>query len=563
VKLKKREVLLDYDEQDSLSEKIFKIRGICDEDIFEFIRPSRQNLNDPFLLDNMEIAVEMVRDVIRNDKLIAIYSDPDADGVTSCATLYLYLKNFTDNIIHISNQRAEGHGIIPEKAMGMDIGLLIAVDSSTNSVAQCEEVSKSGCKVICIDHHISEGENPFATIVNPKMSKNYPNKELSGSAVVYQFCRAFDMIADIELADNYLDLVSVGLVGDMMPLDNLENRFIVYSGLNVIHFTGRNDTPNPQAGNFGLKSLCKKLKKDYMPTSQDLSFYLVPNLNACIRLNDINIIMDLFLCEDEKECGKIAKKLVDINEERKKLTTEIVDKIIESNKINDNKLLIVDMSKLEFKNAMFGLIANKLSKEFQRPCLIGKVKDGVMIGSGRGCNDEIELKSHLMNSGLFNWVKGHENSFGFEFNIENKNKILSHFDIEFKDYFNEEFIEYDLEIDGDELTLDNMREMDNISVICGQGFPRPSFLIRSIIPDECKKIGKEENHTKLTIFGEQENLDIMKFNTTESLSKYYDCDMINVVGNIGVNSFYNFGLKKNVVTRQILADIIECETIEL
>lgn len=549
MKLKQREFILDYNEHDNLADKIFRIRGIQECDVEEFLNPSRDNLNDPFLLKNMDIAVDMVCDAIRENSKIGIYSDCDADGITSSCTLFLYLNNFTDNIVHITNQRAEGHGVIPSKVNEID--LLIAVDSSTNSIQQCKDISETGCKILILDHHISEEDNKYATIVNAHIC-DYPNKALSGSATVYQFCRAFDITMDIELADSYIDLVAVGLIGDMMDLKNLENRYIVNEGLKLLH----------ESGNIGLKTLCKALKKDYKPNAQDISFYVAPNINAVIRLDDINLIAELFLSKDEKVCKKISKQLIEINEDRKKLTTKIVDKIIESGKVNGDKLLLIDMTNFNYKNAMFGLVANKIAKEFGKPCLIGKSVDSVLIGSGRGCNDEINLKTELISSGLFNWCKGHENSFGWECNKSNVDLMSDYFNDKFNDYFNENYVEYDLELNFEDLTIENLKMMDDISFICGMGFPRPLFLIRGVIIDECKKIGKDFNHTKLTI-KDDIPLDIMKFNTTEDLDEYNNSDYCNIVGNIGINSFYNFGLKKQVVTRQILADVIECEYMDL
>lgn len=472
---------------------------------------------------------------------------PDTDGITSTKEVYGYLKLFTENVDYILNQREEGHGVIPNK-VNPNTKLLIIVDSSTNSVNECKELSERGVDIIIIDHHNKDVENPYATIVNPQTC-DYPNKSLSGSAVCWQFLRAFDIINGIEFANDFVDLACVGLVGDMMSMMPMENRYIAWAGLMAIH---------NKMGNKGLYKLFKELGKDYKPTTQDISYYIAPCLNAIIRLDDINILMDLFNTEEDDILKLICKEIKQKNEDRKRLTDEIVNSL--EGKLNDDKITIVDMTDSGFKKAMFGLIANKISREKQKPTFVGKIENGEFYGSGRGFGDEIKLKETLFNSGLFNLVAGHENSFGVKFNIDKLQDIKDFANKEFANLYNEQFAEYDIEIEYEDMSEFNLKLMDDISVICGQGFPRPNFLIRGLVIDECKKIGKEQNHTKLTKKDDM-NLDIMKFNTTESLEKYENSDYVDVIGNIGLNEF-GFGANKKL-TKQVLADIINCEVIDI
>ena len=548
MKKKIKNAILEFNVDDSITDKILSIRGIPLDLRNDFILTGKEWLHEPFELSNMDIASAKIIEAIQGNKLITIYGDPDADGITSTAVMYGYLKMYTDNVNYVLNQREEGHGVIINKVSD-DTDLLIIVDSSTNSTKECEQLN---CDIIIFDHHEKEIENPHAIIVNPQIC-DYHNKSLSGSTVCYQFCRAFDIINDVNFADDFVDLAMVGCIGDMMNLSIMENRAIIRLGLDKVH---------KKEGNLGLYTLFKSLGKEFLPTSQDIGYYVAPCLNAVIRLDDINILMELFTSEDIKECKRLVKNIIKINNDRKILTEKIADNLKARDMIdNNNKILMVDVTDLNFKGGLTGLIANKISREHQKPCFVLKRYDNELRGSGRGFGFEVELKDELNNSGLFTLAQGHQNSFGVGFNIDKKDEIIEYFNDRFKEYFIEPVCEYDLEFKYEDMTKETLEEIDKLSVICGEGFPRPTFLIQNLELDMWDKIGKEKNHTKLTV-KDDIDLNIMKFNTREDLDKYDNADYINVVGNIGINKYYNFAKRAQVVTKQILSEVIDCETID-
>src|SRR5574344_275900 len=181
------EPIIKYDKNDSITDKILKIRGIQNKD--EFINPSKHNLNSFWELSNMDIASRRIIKAIQNNERIAIHGDIDCDGVTSLVIMYKYLKNYNVVADILYHQRSEGHGIKINE-VSEDIDLLIIVDSSTNSVDECKEISKN-TDIIILDHHEQDKENPFAIIVNPQIN-NYNNKFLSGAGVVFKTCEAID-----------------------------------------------------------------------------------------------------------------------------------------------------------------------------------------------------------------------------------------------------------------------------------------------------------------------------------------------------------------------------------
>jgi single-stranded-DNA-specific exonuclease len=270
--------------------------------------------------------------------------------------------------------------------------------------------------------------------------------------------------------------------------------------------------------------------------------------------------MDLFNEEDLDVASLICKDIIKFNEDRKKLTEQIVEGL--EGTLSDDKITIVDMTDSGHKRGMFGLIAGKLSKERQRPCFFGSVYDGEFKGSARGFGDHIKLKNILKESELFTLAAGHQNAFGVGFMVDKMQEIKDFVNERFKNDYSEIVAEYDLELDYEEMDEHSLQLIDDISFICGQGFRRPIFLVKGLTVDKMAKIGKDKNHTKLSKEDEM-NLDIMKFNTKETLDRYEEADYIDVVGNIGLNKFYNFGLKKVVVSKQILANEIICQTIDI
>lgn len=516
------------------------MRGIPVEHWDSFFNPTLFDLHSSSLLSDIQESAKLLKYHLDIGSKIGIYADVDCDGVTSVSTEYLYLSNFTDNLVILYHQRGEGHGVIP-KNIPDDIGLLIIVDSSTNSVEGCKLIKERGIDIICIDHHPKFIDNPYALIVNPTLN-NYPNPHLSGSATVYKFCSYFDSFIGTNYADNYLDIVAVGLVADMMKLNNLENRYIVYEGLKLI---------DNRSGNKGLLELYKRVVGENKATSESISYYISPCINGTIRLGDIYDTIKLFISNDENEVSTLVDKLIKANEDRKDLTDSIANYIKNQNLITNDKLIILDMTKANYNKNVFGLVANKICEEFGRPCLFGKVIDGNFVGSGRG----YDIRQELVDSKLFNWALGHESAFGCSFPIDNLKDIRKYFNEKHKNDFVEKVYYYDSKLPTHKMTLDLLEDIDELSVVCGEGFEKPKFLISNLQPNYFNVMGKKKNHIKLTISGEYYT-NILKFNTNDDIKIYEKAKSIDVIGSVGVNNYYSKEKDKLYISKQVLSDII-------
>lgn len=536
IKWEQRTPKINYDEFDTFTSKILKIRGIEDEDTFLY--PSIYNLNSPFLFDNMEIATRKIINAIQNNIKIGIYADIDADGVTSLALTYNYLKNFTDNIEVLYHQRKDGHGVKPEVVFAKlkQDDLLIVVDSSTNSVDECRRIKEKGINIIILDHHEKEDDNPYATIVNHQID-NYPNKSLSGVGVCFQLCRAIDELCEIEYHQNYYDLVAVGLIGDMMDVTNPETRAIISEGLKHIHSAEYNK---------GLYYALKALGKNYMPNSSAISFYLAPLINSTIRLGKIELIIELLISKNEDRCIEIAKECKKMNDSRKTLQKGIVEEI-ENIVDTSNQIIMVDTTNINMKSGMNGLIAGDLAGRYGKPTLVVTKENGLYYGSARGTKDIPNFKDLMESTFLFEMTQGHNAACGVEFTEENTpdiintlNKILERKDLEYK-------IEYDLVITEDEITWDLCYEMQKLSFITGVGFEEPLFLVENISFDSIGALGKEENHMK----GKKEDFEVVKFFVDKTeIEEFENSTMSDILINLDVNSWYNFGIKEMVKTKQ-------------
>lgn len=523
-----------FEEHDSIVDKILKLRGIKDRN--KFLYPSMNDINDPFKLSNMDKATKAISNGIKNNKTFAVYGDVDTDGITSLTEMVRYLEDCGISPHVLYHQRKDGHGVIVDN-VPEDVEVLIIVDSSSNSINECKQLKDKGMDVIILDHHIGE-DNPYAIIVNPQYN-NYPNKDLSGAGVVYQTMRALDVMMNTEYADKYLDVCAVGLIGDMMDVSNSETRALIYFGLKKMQ-----ENCYPQ-----LSFILKRLKKDYKPKATDISFYVVPFINSIIRLNKIENIVDIMLSNDDKYCKKLIKDCVDLNDNRKIMQSDLLEQLEEN--IDDTHRILIVVSQDENSN-LNGLVANNLAQKYQKPTLVLKEHNGMLDGSGRGYDNKIDFRKLLLDSGLCEYVEGHDNSFGIEFKKDNIDALYAYFDNALEQSLGEKVIEYDLEFNEDDITWDILKELEPLYFITGKGFQDPTFLVKDLSINDTKIM--KDIHIKVNT----NDLECVKFNLSEDeIKQINDSLMFDAIGTLTINSWYNFGTKKTIRTKQMKLDDIK------
>ena len=274
----------------SVTEQILTNRGIKIEDIQHYLNSSSKDVNSPLLFGEelMKKAEDcLVEQVKLNNKIIVVV-DADCDGFTSSALLLNYLhdlypdwvENKVEYILHTEKQHGLNDHI--NYLLKAHPSLVIIPDAGTNDVKECQQLQEIGCSVIILDHHIQDIENPYAIIINNQTS-DYPNKELSGVGVVWQFCKYLDLVLDKQEANKYLDLVAVGLVGDMMDIRSQETKTLINFGFKNFKNPFLYEMQEKQ--NYSLKG-------ELTPTG--VAFYVVPFINAMVRSGTMEEKLTLF-----------------------------------------------------------------------------------------------------------------------------------------------------------------------------------------------------------------------------------------------------------------------------
>ena len=386
---------------------ILKNRNIIDKE--KLLSPSADSLIPYKALINIDEAFNIVWDGIKTDKQFKIHADVDVDGCTSCAIMYRYIKNFTDNV-DISINKGKEHGIKNyDLSQLQNTDILIIVDSINAEEESYHKIVDLGVQIIVLDHHIIPDtlENVEITLVSS--ANNYPNPNLSGAGVVWKFCKYIDYITLNDYADDLVDLASCGIVADMCNLDynNQENRYICNLGFN-----------NQQ--NLGIK----KINGSYDFNSQAISFGIAPLVNAANRTEQNEKALQLFISDDKKEISNLVKTLKESKEEQNNSIKDLMP-IIESQAIEqlNNKVMFFE---IDTEANVAGLIGNKLLEKYKRPLFVlkhkvecdenGEIIKDIYGGSCRAIGVE-NFKKYVDDTNL-TITGGHENAFGIEINAE-------------------------------------------------------------------------------------------------------------------------------------------------
>lgn len=386
---------------DDLITQVLVNRGFKSFQVEHYINTTRDDLLDPSLIDNIQEGAKMLIKHIANKDKIFIQIDSDCDGFTSAAVLvnwlYSYFPEYTTQYVEYRVHDEKTHGIIPS-TISDEIKLIIIPDAGSNQFEEHKIFYDKGIDVLVIDHHLADTISPYACIINNQLD-NYPNKNLSGVGMVYKFCKYMDNLLNNSCADNYLDLVALGLIADMVGCQDFETREMIKLGLQNIH--------NPFFDEMvHLNSY--SLKDDI--TYEGVAFYIAPGVNATIRVGSADekrLLFESMLDHEgynkipstkrgcsgqmETKVEQACRNCTNIKSKQTKMrdaSLTIIEQIIENEKLLDNKLLIVKLESAIDRN-LTGLIANQLMAKYSRPTLLlNKCVDEngniTWEGSGRG-----------------------------------------------------------------------------------------------------------------------------------------------------------------------------------
>jgi single-stranded-DNA-specific exonuclease len=382
-----------------------------------FFRPSLEHLHDPFLMKDMDKAIDRLKKAIDTDEKILIYGDYDVDGTTAVSLVYSYLHNFYKSCeVYIPDRYAEGYGVSLagiEWAEQNGYTLIIALDCGIKSSELIETARNKGIDFIICDHHLPDDNIPHAAaVLDPKRKDcNYPYKELSGCGIGFKLAQAYaQRYRDSQEIYQYLDLVAVSIASDIVPI-NGENRTLAHFGLRKL-----NDNPSP-----GLKAL-----KEIAAIKNDLDvsgivFTLGPRINAAGRVAHARAAVELLIAKSEEEANDLAGKVNIKNDLRKQFDSDITEEAIAM--IEGDAALRSAKSTVLFKNTwhkgVIGIVAARCVEKYYRPTVILTESNNKITGSARSVNGFDLYKAIHECSDLLEKFGGHKYAAGLTLDIQN------------------------------------------------------------------------------------------------------------------------------------------------
>jgi len=362
--------------------QILQTRGCqTPQSIEKFFAPSLSDLHDPFLLDDMERAVDRIIQAIHNKEKVLIHGDYDTDGITGAALLINNLRKFgLDVSYYIPHRLEEGYGLSIggiDQASHNNCTLIITVDCGSSATDEIAHANKKNIDVIVCDHHEAREQlsDAFA-FINPKRAKSrYPFKDLAGVGVAFKLIQA--LYAKMHRSDEEiyqdLDLVALGSVVDIVPLVD-ENRILVKYGINKI----------PKSEKTGIRALLEETGLQKGVTAYHLGFIIGPRINACGRLRDAKSALDLFLTHDMSQALELARNLSLDNQTRKGIEDKIYDEAMAMVKSTEGaKDRIIILAKEDWHEGVLGIVASRITSQYFRPALVLSIKEKVAKGSAR------------------------------------------------------------------------------------------------------------------------------------------------------------------------------------
>jgi single-stranded-DNA-specific exonuclease len=511
---------------DEIVAKLLSIRKIKKEEVKFFLNPLIKNiLPNPYVLKDMDIAIERMEEAILNKEKIGIFGDYDVDGATSVSVLgkYFELLNIPFEI-YIPDRKSEGFGPNEKgfsKLIDLGVKLIFTVDCGTLSYAPIEFAKKKNTDVIILDHHQSEIKLPPAlAIVNPnrfddKSELNY----LCAAGVCFMFLIALNKrlrdqnwflnntIKEPDLM-SVLDLVSLGTVCDVVPLIGL-NRAIVYQGLKILK----------KKKNLGLKTLIEVCKIEHNITTHDLGYVLGPRINAGGRVGKSTHGANLLLNQNSKNAFKLSVDLNTYNKERQILETKLLNKILNTDHENSKDPVIILYGE-NWHEGIIGIIAARIKEKYNKPTIIISVNGNIGKGSGRSIQG-FDLGSTIIGavqSTLLEKGGGHKMAAGFTIDMNNIIKFKEYVFRKFKsiniDLTEKKNYYFDTEIAPSAMNIEFFEKINSLAPF-GSGNYEPRFIIRDVKLVNSRIVG--EKHIKTVFVGaDTTTLKGISFNSVET-----------------------------------------------
>lgn len=548
-------------------ETVLLNRGI--KDYKQYLSLNKSSRDTYYNLDNIQAAIEMFDKHFQHKDPIGILMDNDVDGTCSATLMYKFIKGLDENYdvrIYV-HQKNKSHGLADRDFdFDDDIKLLIVPDAGSNDVEEHCILSENGVSCICADHHqvTANIENSPAIILNNQSSAEYANKNCCGASITLEFCRALEEYYWEDICDNYLDLVAVANVCDVMSISEHETKAIINEGLSNIN--NKMLQAIIEAQEFSMKGIVNP---------HTVGFYIGPLINAFIRLATFEERMLLIraFCEDESETFEYTKRgevfpieeniyehVVRLMKSYKGKQDRTRDKAVKlllnkAEKCTDDKVAIIDATQ-EIDGPLTGLVAIRISEAIHKPVLLVREHEGNLSGSGRAFNNcpiedfrgLVEQCPHTI------FAQGHPSAYGVSIYADKIDEITKWLNEKLEDVNMEKIYHVDFMIDIDDINIGFIKEIDNYKNLWGHGVAEPIIAIENItIPrSDIQVQGKNFDSIAFNIDG----IKFVQFKMSEDDAllnwiSEWDGDpneeiVINIVGEVSISEY------KGIYTPQVI-----------
>jgi single-stranded-DNA-specific exonuclease len=491
----------------------------------EFFNPSLKSLHDPFLMKDMNKAVDRISTAISRNEKILVYGDYDVDGTTSVAMLYAFLRErHTSLDYYIPDRYHEGYGLSLkgiDYAASTNCRLIIALDCGIKSVDKVKYATSKGVDIIICDHHLPGDEIPAAVaVLDPKQPEcNYPYKELSGCGVGFKLMQAYCKLQNIpfEKIVPYLDLVAVSIGSDIVPMTG-ENRTLSYFGLKQL-----NESPR-----LGFLKIIEKAKIRMPLAIEDVVFRIGPRINAAGRMESGSKAVELLVSQDPQSALTICDEIDHSNDDRRKKDTEITSEarrmVSDDSRMSNARTTV--LFQRGWHKGVIGIVASRLIETYYRPTIIlTESKDGFATGSARSVAGYDLYQAIESCSDLLESFGGHMFAAGLTLKQENLPSFRERFEKFVSETIKEEHlvpvVNIDEEIPLEDVSIEFYRHIERFQPF-GPDNMAPVFVSRAVKTITCQPVGNNGTHLKLSFtrqnmepisaiaFGQADTMEIFK-----------------------------------------------------
>lgn len=514
--------------------EIMVSRG-CDtiEKVADFFND--EQLCDPFMMKDMQLAVNAILDAVDSNDLICVYGDYDCDGVTATSILYDYLLNMGANVMYYIPERSDGYGMnieAVENLNNLGVKLIVTVDNGISAHKEADRIYELGMKLVITDHHQPSEKLPKAeAVVNPhRMDCPSHFKNLAGAGVALKLCAALDDGNFDMVMEQYSDICSIGTIADIVPLDG-ENRTIVKNGLMYLKNTE----------NLGLNFLMDKanVNRNRLNASA-VAFQIAPRINAAGRFGSPLTAVKTILSEDEEDAENYAETLISLNVQRQNTEIKIMSEIfnyIDSNPQILNQRVLV-LAGHGWHHGVIGIVSSKLLELYGKPnVLISIDENGIGRGSARSIHGFNIFKCFSHAEELLEQFGGHECAGGLTVKEENisafTDKVLEYADT--LEQMPAAELVADKLIMPQDLNIENIKRLDALEPF-GEGNSEPLFAMAGAKVDRITALSQGK-HSKLDVTYGKLRTQVLIFSKGPERLPFGVGDVIDLMVNVGINTF--------------------------